>query len=131
LTEKYDSFSLNLYQILFGMLLLSLLALGEGHKIPTVTSGIMINLLFLAVCCSALGYIFYLYALSHLGATVVTTFINFIPVFGVLGGVLILHEPFGLDQLIGGLVILVGVTLVSRNREKRPKITMKEAEVSG
>ncbi len=121
LSERYDSFSLNLYQTLVGTALLTLIALGEGRSLPPLTPGIGLNLLFLAVCCSALAYIFYLYALRRLGATVVTTFINFIPVFGVLGGILILGEPFGVDQLAGGLVILTGVFLVSRSGQKTGK----------
>ncbi|HEX2954974.1 MAG TPA: DMT family transporter [Bacillota bacterium] len=118
LTQKYDTFSLNLYQTLFGAALLFILALCEGRPIPVLKTGIFLNLGFLALCCSALGYLFYNYALRRLGSTVVTTFINFIPVCGVLGGIFILKEPFGFEQIIGGLVILGGVMLVSFNQER-------------
>ncbi len=132
LSEKYDSFSLNLYQTLFGTVLLTLLALGEGKPLPGFTPALGLNLLFLGFCCSALGYIFYLYALKRLGATIVTTFINFIPVFGVIGGVLILGEPFGWDQLLGGFIIFGGVMLVSRSHGKTvpPKTTTGQTRIT-
>lgn len=118
LSHKYDAFSLNIYQTIFGTILLVCLALGEGRPLPHMTTGILLNLTYLAVCCSALGYIFYNFALRQLGSTVVTTFINFIPVCGVLGSILILGESFNLEQLLGGLVILGGVMLVSRGKQR-------------
>jgi len=114
LSHKYDAFSLSAYQAMVGAPLLTLLAWGEGKPLPALSPAIMFNLLFLAFCCSTLGYIFYNYALRRLGPTVVTTFVNFIPVFGVIGGVAILGEPFGASQIAGGIVILAGVSLVSR-----------------
>lgn len=119
LSQKYDAFSLNLYQTLFGAMLLFVLAWFEGRPIPVLKADILLNIGFLAFCCSALGYLFYNYALRRLGSTVVTTFINFIPVCGVLGGILILGEPFSLEQMIGGLVILGGVMLVSINGKSK------------
>lgn len=113
LSRAYDVFSLNTYQAVFGAIFLIILAWMEGAVVPRFTAGIVGNLVFLAFCCSALGYFFYNYALRHLGSTVVTTFINFIPVVGVLGGVFILGESLGVFQIMGGAIILTGVFLVS------------------
>lgn len=128
LSRQYDSFSLNTYQAVIGAFCLTLLALKEGAAIPSITWPILLNLLFLAVCCSALGYIFYIYALRHLGSTIVTTFINFIPVFGVVGGVLVLGERFGLLQFLGGFIILAGVTFVSLEDWVKNKFKIFNAE---
>jgi drug/metabolite transporter (DMT)-like permease len=114
LSQKYDAFSINTWQAVVGAAFLFVLAMIEGKALPGITVGIMADLLFLAVCCSALGYIFYTYALRHLGSIVVTTFINFMPVLGVLGGVFILGERLTGPQITGGLIIILGVTLVSR-----------------
>lgn len=116
LSQKYDAFSINTYQAIVGAVLLLILALHEGEALPKLTGGMIGNFLFLSLCCSALGYIFYTYALKNLGATIVTTFINFIPVLGVLGGVVILGEPLSWLQIIGGIIILLGVTLVSQKK---------------
>lgn len=129
LSQKYDAFSLNTYQAIIGAVLLIILAWFEGNRFPEFTLPIILNLSFLVICCSALGYIFYIYALGRLGSTIVTTFVNFIPVFGVIGGVLILGEPFGLLQLFGGLIIVAGITLVSRE-DKILKILNKNHNLS-
>ncbi len=113
LTAKYDTVNLNIYQTIMGTFFLLLLSFGEGRTWPGLNPEILLNLSFLAVCCSALAYVFYLYALKYLGATVVTTFINFIPVCGVLGGVIFLGEKISIEQLLGGLVIVAGVMLVT------------------
>lgn len=113
LTLKYDPIDLNIYQTVIGTLFLLPLCIGEGRSWPRLNPELILNISFLAICCSALAYIFYLYALKYLGTTVVTTFINFIPVCGVLGGVIFLGEEIGIEQLIGGLVIIAGVMLVT------------------
>lgn len=118
LSQKYDAFSLNLYQTIFGTALLFGLAWFEGRPVPALSTGLLLHLGFLALCCSALGYLFYNYALRRLGSTVVTTFINFIPVCGVVGGITILGESFGWEQIVGGFIILGGVVLVSFERNK-------------
>jgi len=118
LSRAYDVFSLNAYQAVFGAIFLIILAWMEGVDMPRFTPGIAVNLVFLAFCCSALGYFFYNYALRHLGSTVVTTFINFIPVVGVLGGVFILGESLGISQIVGGVIILTGVFLVSMGESR-------------
>ncbi|MGE5606069.1 MAG: DMT family transporter [Bacteroidota bacterium] len=113
LTAKYDTLNLNIYQTLVGTIFLLSLSFGEGHSWPGLNLEIISHIGFLAICCSALAYVFYLYALKYLGATVVTTFINFIPVCGVMGGVIFLGEKISVEQLIGGLVIIAGVMLVT------------------
>jgi len=118
LTRAYDVFSLNAYQSVVGTIFLTALAWTEGAAMPRLTAEIAANLVFLALCCSALGFFFYNYALRHLGSTVVTTFINFIPVVGVLGGVFILGERLGIFQILGGIIIVTGVFLVSMGENR-------------
>lgn len=124
LIDKYDTITLNTYQAIIGAVFFLLFSIGEGKTWPLFNVKMLLHFSFLAVCCSALAYVLYLYALKHLGATVVTTFINFIPVCGVLGGIIFLDETLSIEQLIGGLVIFVGVMLVTvsgrQNGKKSP-----------
>lgn len=126
LSQRYDAFSLNFYQTLIGTAILLLLTLAEGKPWPALSAQVLPDLLFLAACCSALGYIFYNYALRHLGSAVVTTFINFIPVFAVIGGISRLGEFLNGDQIIGGIIIIAGVTLVSRTDRKPVVVDVAE-----
>lgn len=113
LLASYDSIVINLYQAAVGMLLLSGLALPQDTGAALFQGEVAFNLLYLGVFCSAVAYFFYLYALQRLGAATVTSFLNLIPVFGVLGGAIILKEALVTGQLLGGIVVIVGVSLVT------------------
>jgi drug/metabolite transporter (DMT)-like permease len=121
LLKKYDSPTVNLYQISIGATLLALLALPGGVNVQAFSWQVVISLLYLGLFCSALAYFFYMYALKNLGATPVTTFINLIPVFGVLGGVLFLGEVVMPGQILGGGVVILGVTLVTLPQGHKPQ----------
>jgi drug/metabolite transporter (DMT)-like permease len=41
-------------------------------------------------------------------------FHNLVPVFGILFGALLLHEPILLSMVIGGALVITGVTLTNR-----------------
>jgi drug/metabolite transporter (DMT)-like permease len=77
---------------------------------------VWLNILYLGVFCSALGYFCYIYALRHMGPIVVTSFINLIPVVGAFGGMFILGERLSPIQLAGGAVVIAGVFLVNLRR---------------
>ncbi len=114
LLKKYDSITVNIYQIIAGAFFLSLLALPGGIKLRQVYFvPVLLNLVYLGACCSALAYFFYMFALQKLGPIAVTTFINLVPVFGVAGGVLFLGETLLSGQLLGGVIVVAGVTLVT------------------
>lgn len=115
LMQKYDSISINLYQSVVGLVLLGMLAAPSGLNPATIGRPVLFNLAYLGIFCSAVAYFLYLYALKSLGAATITTFINLIPVVGVLGGAVILKEAIVAGQLIGGVVVISGVTLVTRS----------------
>ncbi len=113
LLKKYNSFTVNFYQILAGTLFLGFLTLPGGVNLEVFVPVVIANLLYLGILSSALAYFLYLFALKSLGTTTVTTFINLIPVFGVLGGVFILGEVVFPGQILGGLVVILGVIMVT------------------
>ncbi|MDI6639007.1 MAG: DMT family transporter [Bacillota bacterium] len=53
------------------------------------------------------------FALKRLGSTVVTSCLNLVPFFGVLGGAVLLGEPLSWMKCLGGLLALTGVYLVT------------------
>ncbi|MBS3947130.1 MAG: DMT family transporter [Dethiobacter sp.] len=114
LMSKYNGLSLSFYQSLVGLFLFGILIL-PGHLDRAVFSQsiILLNLAYLGIFCSAVAYFLYLFALKALGAATVTIFINLIPVFGVLGGAVVLNETLLAGQLLGGAVVLLGVSLVT------------------
>jgi drug/metabolite transporter (DMT)-like permease len=59
----------------------------------------------------ALSYIVWNYALSKVGAVRTTAFQNFVPMFGVLFGFIILDERLSLWQYLGDIMVITGVIL--------------------
>jgi drug/metabolite transporter (DMT)-like permease len=113
LHRRMSEIAITAYQSLFGTAFLIPLALLEMRQWVPITLAAGLNLAYLAVFCSALANFLYIYSLSALGPIAIGPFLNLVPVFGVLGGVVLLGESLLWSQLVGGLVILAGVLLVS------------------
>ena len=69
------------------------------------------HVVFLGICCSALGYWLYALALRDLGVGTATLFINFIPVISAIGGFFILGDRLQPLQWFGAALVLGGVYL--------------------
>jgi drug/metabolite transporter (DMT)-like permease len=72
---------------------------------------VLAHIVFLGICCSALGYWFYARSLEVLGVGLSSLFINFIPVVTVIAGFLILEERLRPVQWAGAALVLSGVYL--------------------
>ena len=69
------------------------------------------HVIFLGICCSALGYWLYALALKDLGVRTASLFINFIPVISAIGGFFVLGERLRPLQWLGAGLVLAGVYL--------------------
>ena len=74
---------------------------------------------YLGAVASGLGYMLYSAALKHVDASEAGVYTNLIPIVGVITGVM-LGEPLSLRAIIGGVVVLVGVWLTSRQPQAEP-----------
>ena len=79
----------------------------------SLTPLIVGNVLYLAIFCSALGYLFYIISMDVLGAGVASVFINLIPVVSVVASFFILGERLSPLQLGGAAVAVAGVYLAT------------------
>ncbi len=113
LLVKYESLEVTFWQSLFGAVGFVPFALLERVEWAALTPVIVINVLYLGVFCSAIGYLFYVASLKVLGAGVSSVFINLIPVVSVAASFLILGERLSPVQLAGGAVAVGGVYLAS------------------
>ena len=118
LTEKYSTALLTQWQMLIGSLAFVPLVLLEGRPwiMPTLRSGSAI--LFLAVCCSLLAFLFFNYSIKGLSVTVPMILLNLQPVVGVVCSYLVLGETVSTFQALGGSVIVAGVLLSTVGVEK-------------
>ncbi len=77
---------------------------------------------YLGVLSTALSYVFFAIGVDVIGATRASSFINVVPVFGILSSWMWLEEELGLIQLVSFGLIYFGVTIVN----KQPPETNKE-----
>jgi len=69
---------------------------------------------YLGVLSTALSYVFFAIGVDVIGATRASSFINVVPVFGILSSWLWLKEELGLIQLVSFGLIYFGVTIVNK-----------------
>lgn len=101
------------WQNLFGFLGFLPFAFMETSQWGTPTAAVIVHVLFLAICCSALGYWLYAHALEVLGISVSSVFINLIPVVTVIAGFFILGERLTGLQWVGAAMVVGGVYVTS------------------
>ena len=73
-----------------------------------------VSLLFLGIGCSGLGYLLWYGALERLEAGQVAVFLYLEPLVTLAAAAWWLDEPIGAITVLGGLVVLAGVSLVQR-----------------
>jgi len=113
--EKYDPFIVVACVTMLGGLCLIPFSLAENslHQIFTMSLHAWLAILFLSLTCSVLGYYIWFYVLKQVGATVTSSFLFAEPLITVLFAVVFVGEKVGLSILAGGLLICIGVCLVT------------------
>lgn len=89
--------------------------------IPQFVSGltdwhVMLPVLYLSLLSSVVAFMLQNYAVTYLELSRITVFENIIPVISVIAGILFLGEPFSFIQLIGIVMILLGVWKVTTDK---------------
>ncbi len=117
LDGKYSGMTVITYQSLASIFLFMPFVLPEIKRWPefgSISPFILANLVFLGVVCSALEYLFYIYAVKRLGATVSTTFLNLIPVVTVVSGTLLLQEKLLWIEVLGMGLIMASIYALNK-----------------
>jgi drug/metabolite transporter (DMT)-like permease len=78
----------------------------------TPSATVLACLIALALLCSGVAYILYYRLIIDVGPTKAISVTFLIPFFGVLWGAIFLSERLTLGALAGGLLVLIGMTLV-------------------
>lgn len=113
--EKYNPFLVVAYVTMLGGLCLIPFSLVENslHQIFTMNLNGWLAILFLSLTCSLLGYYIWFYVLKQVGAAVTSSFLFAEPLITVLFAVTFVGEELSLSILAGGLLIFIGVYLVT------------------
>lgn len=110
---------------LTGWMMLTALALYGGtlFAFDYLTWRGISSIMFLGIFGSAIAFMWYSDGISRIGTTMTAAFINLVPVFAVLLGMLLLGERLGAAALTGGTCIIVGVILTNR---KKPALSVPQ-----
>ncbi len=118
LAGRVSPLTLTTFQAFFAVALflplafLELLTRGWGEVRPLT----ILAVLYLALFCSVLAFFLWNYGISKLEASKAAVFTNLVPVFTVLGASLILGERIVPEQVVGGFLVICGVSLASATR---------------
>ena len=107
------------------LLALPLLVLAGGYELATqdigpITPLVFAGFLYIGVVASVGAFLFWIIGVKGVGAARASVFLNLIPVFTVVIATPTLGERPGLAQLVGGLLVICGVTLASSKGRKKP-----------
>ncbi|MDR4886823.1 DMT family transporter [Fredinandcohnia sp. QZ13] len=75
-----------------------------------------------AIISTGIGNLCYNFAISQLGAGETAIFLNLSPFFSLVGSVLFLNEAFKWIQLVGFILIVIGVLLGTELFERKPRV---------
>jgi len=86
---------------------------------PLINVKHLIGLVYLGVFPSVIALIFYNKAVSHLGASQASVFLNFLPVATMIGAYFWLDETINSMQIIGAIAVMAGVFLTTKSRTEK------------
>jgi len=87
---------------------------GLPSKIGTISMSSWVSIFYLGVFGTVLGFVWYYKGIRKIGPSRASQFINLVPVSAILLAALILEEPLTPSLLVGGVLVLAGITLTNR-----------------
>lgn len=119
--QKYDPFLIVAYVNILGGLFLIPFSLAEGsfQNILALTSQEWLAILYLASTCSLLGYFIWFYVMKRSTAAATSSFLFAEPIITVIFAALLIREEVTLFAVGGGLLIFIGVFLITTRRRTR------------
>ncbi len=104
------------YASLWGLLLLCMGAVNQLPLLDTakLTWQVLSAIAFLGVFGTVIGFVWYYEGVKAIGPARTAVFNNLVPVFGVSLSALLLNEAILISMVLGGLLVIAGVSLTNR-----------------
>ncbi len=104
------------YAALWGLLLLAGGAAFEWPALDAarITWQVIAAIVYLGAFGTVIGFIWYYEGIKAIGPARTAVFNNLVPVFGIALGALLLREPILISMLVGGVLVIIGVSLANR-----------------
>jgi len=120
ISENLDSIIILLYASIVGSIILAAIGFQQGSFIDfrKMNLWIMLGYLSIGTLGTAVSYKFYYESVYSIGASRSGIFLNLVPVFATISGILILKEHLTFAFLAGSLMVLAGVYITNHQRKK-------------
>ena len=103
------------YSIWFGTVLLLPFAIWEQHnRLSPINLATCVGLLYLGILATVIAFNWYYAGINTIGAGKAAIFINLVPMFAIIFGTIFLQESLSTTILFGGVLVILGVSLVNR-----------------
>jgi drug/metabolite transporter (DMT)-like permease len=104
------------YASLWGLLLLSIGAAAQMPQLELshLTLPVLASIAYLGIFGTVIGFVWYYEGVKKIGPARTAVFNNLVPVFGIGFGALFLGEPVLASMVVGGLLVIGGVSLTNR-----------------
>jgi drug/metabolite transporter (DMT)-like permease len=116
LLKKYSPLVVAAYTMLFGGLAALPIALPGFLSVEwdAMSVGVWAAVTYSTILVAAFGFFAWQKGASHLGANKVLVYQYLITFVGVTSGIVLLGEGLGVEKIVGGAIILLGVYLTRR-----------------
>ncbi|MCU6434820.1 DMT family transporter [Undibacterium sp. Jales W-56] len=104
------------YASLWGLMLLTGGSLAEIREVDwnQFTWQVLAAIAYLGAFGTVIGFVWYYEGVKAIGPARTAVFNNLVPVFGISLGSLVLGEPILISMVIGGLLVITGVSLTNK-----------------
>lgn len=121
--EGYTEAEITFFMMMGGGVTFVLVAMAEALSagtlqtlvtLPFTNHGFLVAVLYQGICCSVLAFFLSNAAIARIGVNRTASFLGISTVVSIFAGVSVLRESFSLAQIVGAVIILVGVYLANR-----------------
>lgn len=119
LMNKYSPLRVSTWYILFGTILLTPVTFGGWNTIQWTdfTMGVWGAIAYNVILCTVAAFVVWNLSMSKVGAAKANFYRYFVPAAAALTGALFFSEQIFITQMIGGIVIVLGLVVIAMERK--------------
>jgi len=111
--KKYKFVELTVYTFLSGTFFLLIFLPGFVNDIRTASIGATLSVIYLGIFPAGIAYLTWTYVLAKMPVSILSSFLAVSPFFSIIIAWIWLGEIPGIISVIGGIIAILGVTLVN------------------
>jgi drug/metabolite transporter (DMT)-like permease len=128
-TARFDTVTATLYGTASGTLMLLPFSFAGGGwgELAAGSVETWVSVAYLGVFGTVLAFVFFYEGLTRIGPSRAMSFALLVPIFGVLGAVLLLGESLSVFTVLGGIAVLAGLWLVQHRAPAKAAAPLRSA----